>query len=532
MDVDSIPLGVNFADRLAEEVGKCDILLAIIGKNWLDSKDGSGKRRLDNPNDFVRLEIRAALSRSIPVVPVFLDGAKPPPSEFLPDDLKSLSLRNGLDINHASFHSDVHRLISGIEKYARRTDQESASSPVLPAAPQQPIKYATKVTPGALSPLKRTRRAYVGAVTVAAIGVLAMTVVIWQYNFRPAPLHLPSDYDWRSVGSQTARAEGRIPVLFGTTRRNLSGGRGGDLKFGRVMVQIPIQHRLGRVELPTQFSLLGFPIYTEKLDLEKHFSTNNPEELNASDFSKLLSDILSASKENTVTIYVHGQNHSLQSAVQRAAQVTADAKIKGLVLVFSWPSAASIASYLQDVASAQASIPEFADFISKVHQTVGGRKLNVIAHGSGADLAMQGAALAIKTANVKIAELIFAAPDSDAEIFLKQCLKVKDEVRGITIYSSEVDAALKVSTQVHGAGRAGSVVSGNPLVLGCGDVIDVSRASTGILDLGHDAAFVNLGLLQDVSAILNSSLRPPSERNLALRDAVGRTGIKYWKLVQ
>jgi hypothetical protein len=58
MDVDGIPLGANFVKVLGEEVAKCDALLAMIGPGWLDARDENGKRRLESPDDFVRIEIR------------------------------------------------------------------------------------------------------------------------------------------------------------------------------------------------------------------------------------------------------------------------------------------------------------------------------------------------------------------------------------------------------------------------------------------------------------------------------------------
>src|SRR5262245_46730469 len=74
MDVDSIPLGANFLKVIGEEVAKCDVLLAIIGPGWLDARDEKGIRRLDNPDDFVRIEIATALKRAIPVIPILLEG--------------------------------------------------------------------------------------------------------------------------------------------------------------------------------------------------------------------------------------------------------------------------------------------------------------------------------------------------------------------------------------------------------------------------------------------------------------------------
>jgi hypothetical protein len=114
MDVDAVALGVDFVEVLGVEVGKCNVLLAAIGPNWLDARDENGNRRLDNEHDFVRIEIAAALQRGIPVIPVLLEGTRVPKAEQLPDDLKVLARRNGLDVRHASFHSDMDRLVRGL----------------------------------------------------------------------------------------------------------------------------------------------------------------------------------------------------------------------------------------------------------------------------------------------------------------------------------------------------------------------------------------------------------------------------------
>jgi uncharacterized protein YecT (DUF1311 family) len=116
MDVDSIPLGVNFVNALDNEVAKCDVLLAIIGRGWLDARDKDGQRRLDNQHDYVRIEIAAALKRDIPVIPILIDGAQVPNADQLPDNLKDLALRNGLNVRHDSFHSDTARLIHSLKE--------------------------------------------------------------------------------------------------------------------------------------------------------------------------------------------------------------------------------------------------------------------------------------------------------------------------------------------------------------------------------------------------------------------------------
>ncbi len=140
MDVDAIPLGANFAKVLGDEVGKCDVLLAIIGPGWLDARDDAGNRRLDNLNDFVRIEIAAALKRDIPVIPILLEGTRVPRPEQLPEDMRELAFRNGLDVRHASFHIDMDKLIRGLKPAAPRP-----SAPIAPTPPDRSAEDRIKV---------------------------------------------------------------------------------------------------------------------------------------------------------------------------------------------------------------------------------------------------------------------------------------------------------------------------------------------------------------------------------------------------
>src|SRR5262245_4480800 len=149
MDVDAVPLGDNFVKVLAEEVAKCDVLLAVIGPNWLNARDEDGNRRLDNPHDFVRIEIGAALQRNIPVIPILLDGAKVPKANQLPKELEELSLRNGLDVRHASFHSDIDRLVRSLkgqmaEAEADRPRDGDARRREKQPAPRELLVFRTK----------------------------------------------------------------------------------------------------------------------------------------------------------------------------------------------------------------------------------------------------------------------------------------------------------------------------------------------------------------------------------------------------
>jgi TIR domain len=149
IDVDSVPLGVNFVNVLRDEVAKCSVLLAVIGRDWLDVRDENGRRRLDNPNDFVRVEVAAALQRDIPVIPILLEGARVPSADRLPKDLHELSLRNGVFVRHSSFHNDMDRLIRGLGRQSGRADAE----PMLASLASQPSKE-TMALEGLVTPQK------------------------------------------------------------------------------------------------------------------------------------------------------------------------------------------------------------------------------------------------------------------------------------------------------------------------------------------------------------------------------------------
>ena len=112
MDVDSIPPGANFRKISKSWVDECEVLLALIGPGWIDARDPKTKRRrLDNPSDFVRIEIGEALARDIPVVPVLIDGTPMPDVGLLPDDLKELVDRQAEFVEFRTFNADVERLI-------------------------------------------------------------------------------------------------------------------------------------------------------------------------------------------------------------------------------------------------------------------------------------------------------------------------------------------------------------------------------------------------------------------------------------
>src|SRR2546428_5047373 len=125
MDVVTIAPGGDFAEVIRKAINACDVLIALIGKAWLTAADEAGHRRLDDPHDFVRLEIQAGLERNIRLLPTLVQGATMPGADQLPVALAALASRSAFEISYNRWQYDVERLIESIEKYRRQRAAES-----------------------------------------------------------------------------------------------------------------------------------------------------------------------------------------------------------------------------------------------------------------------------------------------------------------------------------------------------------------------------------------------------------------------
>jgi TonB family protein len=129
MDVAAIEAGRDFRKAIEEGVTQCGVLLVMIGLEWLSAKDERGVLRLSDPSDFVRLETASALKRDIPVIPVLVRGAKMPSEEQLPADLKDLAFRNGIELTHARWRSDIQLLVEALRRLLGDTSTAGTSAP-------------------------------------------------------------------------------------------------------------------------------------------------------------------------------------------------------------------------------------------------------------------------------------------------------------------------------------------------------------------------------------------------------------------
>lgn len=145
MDIDQIEPGEDFVEVIQRKVSACEIAIVLIGRHWLNSQDAEGRRRLDDPEDFVRLEVAASLDRKVRVVPVLVGGATMPRMRDLPEAIATLARRNAIEISDARFHGDCDRLIESLAK-----------NPTATTAPPDELKGTATQAAGAQASEART----------------------------------------------------------------------------------------------------------------------------------------------------------------------------------------------------------------------------------------------------------------------------------------------------------------------------------------------------------------------------------------
>ena len=210
-DVDSIDPGEDFAEAIAEAVGSCDVLLAVIGDRWLTMTDEQERRRLDDGSDLVRLEIEAALARNVRVIPVLVGRARMPTAEELPDSLAKLARRQALELSPARFESDLGRLLRvltrTLEEQARHTTEAPPGPPTREGpAPRAgaaedtaPVDTSPRPPPTGTGAVGARHRIPLVLGAVLLIGVLAVGFIL--LSSRQAEARVP---DLAGVDSRTA----------------------------------------------------------------------------------------------------------------------------------------------------------------------------------------------------------------------------------------------------------------------------------------------------------------------------------------
>lgn len=185
MDVAGIKPGVDFRKAIEDNVASCGVFLAVVGPTWGTITNSAGARRLDDPNDFVALEIASALKREVPVIPVLVHDAKMPSGDLLPDVLKAFAYRNSVELSHARWNSDVALLVEALKQYV--TPKTVSETPVHATVPVQlPAPHHPSGTPSAAEAKSKTPM--IAGIAIAAVLVIAAII---YFATRPTPVPTP-----------------------------------------------------------------------------------------------------------------------------------------------------------------------------------------------------------------------------------------------------------------------------------------------------------------------------------------------------
>ncbi|MGI9426635.1 MAG: alpha/beta hydrolase [Hyphomicrobiaceae bacterium] len=331
-------------------------------------------------------------------------------------------------------------------------------------------------------------------------------------------------------GTDRARKDAEKRIAYGTDR-------GRRLEIGRAMVTIPKNHKVPNIERPWVYKLpfTSIVLFAEKEDPEKHFTMRELAALTKEEFARLARERISAAKlfPGHALLFVHGFNTTFDYAVFRAAQLSYDLKFDGGSFVYSWPSRGEVSptGYSADRESAEQAEQFLSEFVTLVAKQTGATSLTVIAHSMGNKLLLP----VLRNFNqrndvdVKISQLILAAPDVDRDTFEGLAKQIDGIAKGITLYAAANDIALDVSRQFWGGvPRAGDIPETGPLVVPGIDTIDITATKTEYFSLNHTGYAEKTELLSDIRSLMVQGYQPPKTRLPSLIEVPTQVGA-YWK---
>jgi esterase/lipase superfamily enzyme len=277
-------------------------------------------------------------------------------------------------------------------------------------------------------------------------------------------------------------------------------------------------------------SIFGITYWDDPIDQRRHFTIRSTVILPEDDWAR----VVNAQDRDTALIFVHGYRTSFNEAAYRTAQIIWDIQYKGLAILFSWPSRGDFLDYVYDVNSATGARDHFLILLRQLTDKFHVKKINVIAHSMGNWMVLDAlAANAGRQKPLRISELIMAAPDIDAGLFPSMARAVKAVASGMTMYASATDKALALSAVLAGGIlRAGTVGPDGPLVVPNVDSIDATAVGDEMFGVNHDVFAATRSLIGDISALIRTGRRPPSDRTAEIHAVPeGAKRPRYWRFV-
>ncbi|QDZ00135.1 alpha/beta hydrolase [Nitratireductor mangrovi] len=299
------------------------------------------------------------------------------------------------------------------------------------------------------------------------------------------------------------------------------GGQRGELEMGTAIVSIPDVHRPGQIEKPTWWT------FQFREDPERHIVLHSVTPKSGDDVFAEMRAQTEEMESKEAFVFVHGFNVPFNEAAQRTAQMAHDMNFDGLPVLYSWPSRASVMSYIADTAVVNLSGRRLSHFLEDLVARSGATRIHLIAHSMG-NRAMTDAlelfALRYQGPRPAFDQVLFTAPDLDAGLFAEMMKTIRPVVNRITLYASNKDWALAVSRQLHGdAPRAGQ---GGRSILHTAEVDSIDMTEIGEDMLKHSYYANNPSALTDILSLFWRDA--PPDKRCGMTRAEGEHGT-YWQ---
>ena len=334
-----------------------------------------------------------------------------------------------------------------------------------------------------------------------------------------------------------------VPVFYGTDRVRkdepkrviYSSERARRLELGHALVTVPKTHQVPNIERPFAIRIPYFQVtlYEGAEDPKSHFTIKEMAILTREEFIARARERVNGSRafKDQAVVFVHGYNNSFDYALYRTAQMAYDLKFDGAAFLYSWPSLGDFSGYGYDRESSLQAEPYLRQYLELVLKETGAKQVSVIAHSMGNLPLLQvlrdlGPNL---PSDVRLNQIIMAAPDVDRNVFENIASDLQKYGRGLTLYASANDRAMQAARRVAGGiPRAGDVPLDGPIIIEGIDTIDVTQTSLDYLALNHSIYAEKSALLNDIGLLLQTGERPPDKR-IPILELIESGRGKFWR---
>src|SRR5262245_57522596 len=358
-------------------------------------------------------------------------------------------------------------------------EPKSSAAPPPPAAPQAPLSESrSRSLPSDSSPPP-----------APASPVEAEKEATRSFAGPPPGSPAANQGDWDLVpvfyGTDRVRKDQAKRVLYNSERARR-------LELGHALVTVPKTHQVPNIERPFAIRIPYFQVtlYEGAEDPKSHFTIKEMSVLTRDEFIAKARERVNGSRafKDQAVVFVHGYNNSFDYALYRTAQMAYDLKFDSAAFLYSWPSLGDFSGYGYDRESSVQAEPYLRQFLELVLKETGAKEVSVIAHSMGNLPLLQvlrdlGPTLAH---DVRLNQIIMAAPDIDRNVFENIASDLQRYGRGLTLYASANDRAMQAARRVAGGiPRAGDVPLDGPIIIEGIDTIDVTQTSLDYLALNH-----------------------------------------------